>query len=145
MNTRHMVTLPGFALATLSLAALVAATTVQGGPPEDRDNWRHGPPGAEMQLAHLDQQLDLTDDQAVRLLEVLQAAEAERADMHARLMEQMRPEVCALMQSTEEEILAVLTPEQAITFAELKAERQQRFARHRGHDFGPPDCDEIDG
>ena len=141
MKTRRMSTLPGFALAS---AALLLAAIAQAGPPDDHGGWRHGPPGAEMQLAKLDRELNLSDEQSVQLLEILQAAEVERAELHARVMEQMRPEVCALMQGTEAEILAILTPEQAVEFAELKADRQDRFARHRKHDFAMPDCDASD-
>jgi len=131
------------ALPALGLAALLTASTVQARPPENDDHWRFGPPNAEMQLARLNQALDLTDEQSVQLLEVLQAAEVERADLHARIMEQMKPEVCALMQGTEAEILTILTPEQAATFAQLKEERQDHFDGRHGHGMGLPDCDEV--
>jgi len=143
MNTRRILSLAGVALPVLSLAALLTATTLQARPPESDDHWRFGPPDAEMQLARLNQALDLTDEQSAQLLRVLQAAEVERADLHARIMEQMQPEICALMQATEAEILAVLTPEQAATFAQLKEDRQSRFTGRHGHGMGLPDCDEV--
>ena len=108
------------------------------------DFWRHGPPGATEQLARLERALDLSDEQALELLDVLQQAEAERADLHARAMEQLRPEICAQQSETEARILAVLNDEQAETFRALKEQREQRLADRQGRGRGPqpPDCGE---
>jgi Spy/CpxP family protein refolding chaperone len=132
--------------AWLALAGLLMTADVLA-KPQDRDwpSWRQGPPGAEQQLAHLDQALELTDEQAVRLLEVLQAAAAEREALHARAMEQMRPQICALIQGTEADILTVLTREQAVTFHELKADRRGRTAGRRGRGMALPDCQQDGG
>lgn len=105
---------------------------------------RHGPPGATEHLARLERALDLSDEQSLRLLQVLQQAEAEREALHARAFEQLKPEICALRASAEAEIIAVLDGEQAARFQSLKAERQQkageRGGRRRGADW--PDCGE---
>lgn len=104
---------------------------------------RHGPPGATEQLARLERALDLSDEQSLRLLEVLQAAEAEREALHERAFEQLKPEICALRASTEADIVAVLDAEQAERFQSLKAERQQKFGERggrRGREW--PDCGE---
>lgn len=135
MNTRK----------TLALALLLAAPLVYGSASADRtrsndDGWMQGPPGAAQQLARLDRALDLSDDQAARLLDILQVAEAERAALHARVIEQMQPEICALRNSTESEILAVLTDEQAQEFLALHERRHERFEDRHG--FAPPDCDD---
>jgi len=135
----------------LSLAALTFAASAMADPPRGHGpegQWHHGPPGAEQQLSRLDQALDLSDEQSAELLAVLQAADAERQALHERVMAEFRPEFCALMQGTDADILAVLTPEQAATYQELKEERQQRrgggpgsgMGSGMGHGFGELDC-----
>ena len=108
--------------------------------------WHHGPPGAESQLAHLDRALELTDEQSLQLLEVLQVAEAERAALHERVMESLKPEICALKQNTEAEILTILTPEQAATFEQMHQERAGRKESRRAGRHGGPalDCPQDD-
>ena len=91
---------PAF-LAALMVAGVLSTTAALAQAERSDRYWHHGPPGAERQLAHLDQALDLTDEQSLQLLEVLQAAESERAELHERVMESLKPEICALKQSTE--------------------------------------------
>lgn len=113
----------------LALTTAMFAASAMAEPPRGKGNsgeWRHGPPGAEQQLARLDQALELSDEQSAELLGVLQAADAERQALHERVMAEFRPEICALMLETEADIIAVLTPEQAETFQQLKEERRQR-------------------
>jgi len=101
---------------------------------------RHGPPTAEAQLARLADQLRLNDEQSAQMLQVLQDAQADRQQIHDRMMEQMGPELCAAQQNTEKNILAILTPEQAELFAQLQEERQTRLQNRRGGGPTPPDC-----
>ncbi len=131
-------------LAAFVLAALLPAVAALAQAERSDRFWHHGPPGAERQLAHLDRALNLTDEQSLQLLEVLQVAEAERAALHDRIMESLRPDLCALKQSTEAEILAILTPEQAETFQQLHQERAGRHEdRHAGRHGEPAlDCPE---
>ena len=129
---------------TLTLAALFAAGAALAQAERPDREWHHGPPGAVQQLAHLEQALDLTDDQSLQLLEVLQAAEAEREALHTRAMESFQPEVCALRERTQAEIMAILTPEQAATLEQLKQERAGR--REGGRRSAPKlDCPDLDG
>jgi Spy/CpxP family protein refolding chaperone len=139
----HLFTYP----AILSLSALMFAASAMAEPPRGNGpggEWHHGPPGAEQQLSRLDQALDLSDEQSAELLAVLQAADAERQALHERVMAEFRPEICALMQDTDADILAVLTPEQAATWQQMKEERRQRqgggWGGGRGHRFGDLDC-----
>lgn len=133
----------------VTLAALLLSFAAFAGPPADppdggprwHDGSRHGPPGAEQHLARLDEALDLSDAQSAELLALLQAAEADRQVLHERIMSEYRPEICALMQDTEAGIVAVLTPEQAAAFEDLKANRRDRFAAHWGHGPAGFDCD----
>ncbi len=133
---------------TVILATLILAVTLTAGQAlaqsERLDRqWHHGPPDAAQKLAHLDQALDLSDEQALQLLEVLQTAEAERESLHAAAMDAYRPEICALRQTTEAEIRAILTPEQIATLEELKQERAGRREGRRGP--RAPDCPDEDG
>ena len=61
-------------------------------------------------------------------------------------MESLRPEICALKQSTEAEILAILTPEQAAAFEQMHQERAGRDeGRHAGRHGGRAlDCSQDD-
>lgn len=128
--------------AALTLAALFAAGTALAQADRPDRQWHHGPPGAVQQLAHLEQALDLTDDQALQLLEVLQDAEAEREALHTRAMESFQPEVCALRERTQAEVMAILTPEQA---AELEQLREERTSRQGGRGGAPKvDCSGLD-
>jgi Spy/CpxP family protein refolding chaperone len=118
------------------------STTVFAGHPKDEGGKRHGPMDAEHQLARLDKTLDLSDEQSAELLPVLQAAQAEREALHERFMAEFKPELCAHMQATHEEILTVLTADQATQFDELMAERKGRWSGRGGHDGMPAlDCD----
>lgn len=124
MNNRFFIYPTILALTTLMFAASAMAEPARG--KGLRAEWHHGPPGAEQQLARLDQALELSDEQAAELLSVLQAADAERQALHERVMAQFRPEICALMLETDAEVIAVLTPEQAEAFQQMKEERRQR-------------------
>jgi Spy/CpxP family protein refolding chaperone len=124
---------------------LVAGSALAGHPDPDRMG-AHGHFGAEHQLARLERTLDLSDEQSAELLPILQAADAERQALHQRVMEQLKPEICAQMQATREEILTVLTADQADEFDQLMSERKDRV-QDRGRRGGMPDfnCDDLEG
>lgn len=140
--------------AILSLSALLFAAGAMAEPPRGDGpggEWHHGPRGAEQQLSRLDQVLDLSDEQSAELLTVLQAAEAERLALHERVMTEFRPEMCALVQQADADILAVLTPEQAESYRQMQEERRQRQEGgrdggrdgDRGRRFADLDCAEL--
>lgn len=100
----------------------------------------HGPHDAETRVAHMSRQLDLSDEQSVQLLLVMQAAEEEREALRERIIEQMEPELCALQLDTESEISNILTEDQQ---AEMEAMRQERDGKQRGRPargMGKLDC-----
>lgn len=129
----------------LSLTALMFAASAMAEPPRGKGlggQWHHGPPGAEQQLARLDQALELSDEQSAELLAVLQTADAERRALHERVMAQYRPEFCALMLETDADITSVLTPEQAEAFQQMKEERRHlRKDGGWGRRMAELDCD----
>jgi len=129
----------------IALSGLLAAGTAAAGHPDSDRSGHHGAFNAEHQLARLDRALHLSDEQSAELLPVLQAAEAERQALHQRVMEQLKPEVCAQLQATHEEILTVLTPEQAEEFDNIISDRKGRF-QDRGRHAGMSDfnCDGVD-
>ena len=135
---------------SLAAAAVLTAGTALAQSPHRDGRWHEGPshggpPSAEQQLARLHDQLQLTDRQSVQLLEVLLAREEEHEALRASMLEQMRPELCSLMQNTEADILAILTPEQGEQFLELGAERRARAHQHGGRGNAALDCEELDG
>ena len=82
--------------------------------------------------------LDLSDEQSAQLLALLQSAETERQAIHEEVMEQYRPQLCALRNDTDAGILALLTAEQAESYEEMKENRRER----RGFGPGGLDCDD---
>jgi Spy/CpxP family protein refolding chaperone len=128
--------------ALLALAALLTAGSALAGQPDHDGSWRMGPPGAEQQLARLSRELGLDREQARQMLELLQAAEADHEAIRARFFEEAGPEICAIRQNTEAEIMALLTPEQAEQFLRLKEDRQDRRTRLQQHSrsHAAPDC-----
>jgi len=105
-----------------------------------------GPPSAEEKLARMSDALGLDDKQAVELLLVLQDKEEKHQALHEQTQMLMGPEICALMFETEEEILAILTPEQTAQFMQMKEERRARAESRgrKGRGMGPPDCSEYE-
>lgn len=135
-----------FCIALLTSPALLAGK-YQGGPGWGNDDWDRGPPTAEEKVARLDRALDLDDDQADALLDLLRGADAERTALHERFLSDYRPELCGLRDRVEADIAAILRPEQAEQLEQL---RQQRLdgaggngQRHR--DRFRLDCPQDDG
>jgi hypothetical protein len=86
--------------------------------------------------------LNLTGQQEIELLGVLQEQEAKRQALREQARLLMGPEICSLMIETEGEILAILDSEQAEQFSQLKQNRREGNRNRRG--MGPPDCSEYD-
>jgi Spy/CpxP family protein refolding chaperone len=129
----------------LATAALLTAGGAVAGPPNHDGTWRMGPPGPEQRLARLAQGLDLSPEQSRQMLEILQAAEADHQAVRTRFLEEAGPELCAIRQNTEADILALLTPEQAAQFSEQREDRAEHRAQNR-QGAGPAlDCPADDG
>lgn len=129
----------------LAAAALLNAGGALAGPPDHDGSWRMGPPGPEQRLARLAEGLDLSPEQSRQLLEVLQAAEADHQAIRARFFEEAGPELCAIRQNTEADILALLTPEQAEQLQERKQQGPDRGTRQRHGTGSGLDCPANDG
>ncbi|MCW8873655.1 MAG: hypothetical protein OQK01_13660 [Xanthomonadales bacterium] len=133
--------------ALLAMAALLTAGSALAGPPDHDGSWRMGPPNAEQQLARLSQELGLDREQSRQMLDLLQAAEVEHEAIRARFFEEAGPEICAIRQNTEAEIMALLTPDQAEQFQRLKEDRLDRRMKLQQHNrsYALPDCSAADG
>lgn len=132
--------------ALLTMAALLMTASAFGGPPGDDGQYRMGPPGAEERLARLSQQLQLTPEQSLQMLEILQTSEDQHDAIRERVMNEIQPEVCALMDQTREQIRAILTPEQVAAFDQLSADRRARqLQRDRSRRRITPDCESYGG
>lgn len=130
----------------LSSPALLAGKS-QGGMGWGNDDWDRGPPTAEEKVARMDRALDLEDEQADALLDVLRRADADRAALHAQFQSEYQPELCSLRDSIDADIAAILTPEQAAQWDQL---RQQGYdgAAARGqqqHKRFRLDCPQDEG
>lgn len=145
-----MKTRTAFFPAIVATAALLATGAVMADPYGQNENgpggFRHGgPPSAERQLAWLHEQLDLTEDQSVELLPLLQSRQAAQEELRARVLEEMRPEMCAQKQATDADILEVLTPEQAERYLQLQEQRRSTTGDRRGRGPGPLNCEGYGG
>ncbi len=129
-----------FAIGLAVLGFMTAGTAVAQNSDNGRD-WRQGPPSVEDMLARMSDALNLSDQQSVDLLVVLQQHAAERVRLHEETMALMGPEICEQRASAEEDILAILTPDQAEQFMAMKRERKANATeRNRGRTPRGPDC-----
>jgi Spy/CpxP family protein refolding chaperone len=124
--------------ATLLIAGSAFAQQERGG--RDVRGGSHGPHDAETRVAHMSRQLDLSDEQSVQLLLVMQAAEEEREALHESIMEQIEPELCELQVSTEAEIRSILTEDQQAEMDAMKQERGENRGARPSRGMGNLDC-----
>jgi len=130
---------------SLAAAALLVSAAAYASPPDHDGSWRMGPPNAEQRLARMSQELDLTPEQSRRMLQLLQNAESDHEAVRARFFEEAGPELCAIRQNTEAEIMDLLTPEQAEQYQLLRDEDAQRRNQGQHKRFGAyPDCPALD-
>jgi hypothetical protein len=130
----------------LILASMLLAGTAFAQKQQGRGDSDGGPPSSAQKLDRLSAELDLSDQQELEMLEILQKKEADRERLREQFHAQMGPEICAQMMETEEEILAILDQSQAEQFLQMKEERRIR-AQERNHyrnRMGPPDCSQYE-
>ena len=119
-------------IATVAIAAVLFSTALQAQQADRPDRERRsGPPSAEQQLARLSEFLDLRDDQAMRLLLVLQNAHDDHEALHKRMMQDYGADICAQRERVQEQILAVLDAEQAALFERHRGGLQERASGSR--------------
>ena len=142
MNPRISKTAAFVATLCLLSAGTAFAQNQKGGPKHDRD-WQKGPPSVEEKLARISTALELSDEQSVQMLELLQAQEQQRAAMHEQTMALMGEEICAQRAAHEQAVLDILTAEQTEQFLEIKAARdERRQGRENRRGGGGLDCSE---
>ena len=134
-----------FRIATVvAVSALLTSGLVLAQPGDrDRGPRMHGP---EARLAMLTERLDLSDQQAVDMLQLLQTAEASREARHQAYLDDNRAEICAEKAAFHEDILAILDEEQALEFEAMVEQHHERAQKRRGHRGEEPiDCSGVDG
>jgi Spy/CpxP family protein refolding chaperone len=124
---------------------LLTAGGALAGPPDHDGSWRMGPPGPEQRLARLAEGLDLSPEQSRQMLQLLQDAEADHQAVRTRFFEEAGPELCAIRQNTETDILALLTPEQAAQLQLHKEENQGGRSRQRDGRGSTLECQADEG
>jgi len=135
-----------FALPPILLATgLLLFGTALAGPPDHDPMWRSGPPTAEQHLARLSQELGLDAEQSRQMLRLLQDAHAEHEALRARMFEEFQPELCALREGTQADILDILTPEQGELFLQLQEQKQSQAGNNRRRRLSAEDCDGSGG
>ena len=138
---------------TLFLAGLAAvlftsgtALAEPGSPSADRPEHHRGPPSAEEKLARMARFLDLDEQQSADMLAVLQEAEARRNDLHGQAVTELGPDICAAMQQTDADIVAILDEDQAAQWEEMKNRRRSHSEgkSRRARAGEGPDCDQLE-
>lgn len=134
MNALSVKTIFIVTITALMFAAGASAQNGQGnGGPRAQggdQGGHHGPVDAETRVAHMTRFLDLTDEQSMALLEILQAVDQERMALHEEAFQQLEPEICALQKNVEEEIRNILNDDQVALLEEKKRERENdRFGK----------------
>jgi hypothetical protein len=131
-------------ISIIAIVSLMAAGTALAQNQQGVRDWQKGPPSVEEKLAHISTALDLSDEQSLEMLVILQQQEEARAAFHEQTMALIGPEICAHRLETEEAILAILTAEQAETFLQFREERQLKDEKHdrgRRSRGGELDCE----
>ena len=132
MKTRLAKTVSILAVVSLLAAGSAFAEKQYGG----RD-WQKGPPSVEERLARISAALDLSDEQSLEMLAILQEQEEKKAALHEQMMELMGPEICAQQAETEAAILGVLNAEQTELWLQHREDRQNKSRRkNRGGGAG---------
>ena len=128
-------------LATTLAFTLFAAGQLQARPDMAR---HHGPPDAEMRVAHMSIALELSDEQSAELLELFQAVDEERRALHEQTMEQMKPQFCELQLATRAELERILDEDQLAQLEEMKASRESDNDRWKSRGMHDLDCLEFE-
>ena len=132
MKTRLAKTVSILAVVSLLAAGSAFAEKQYGG----RD-WQKGPPSVEERLARISAALDLSDEQSLEMLAILQEQEEQKAALHEQMMELMGPEICAQQAETEAAILGILTDDQAELWLQHREDHQNKPRRkNRGGNTG---------
>jgi hypothetical protein len=115
------------------------AVLAQSGSRQGKSDWQR--PDISKRVAHMSVELELTEEQTAKLLEVMAMSEAERET----LSEQHLLDMCSLRDRSSAQIEDILTDEQSIRFAELKTQMEMRRGERRGQQGRnhpqKPDCD----
>ncbi len=92
-----------------------------------------GPPDEHMWMMHLTRQLNLTADQQAKIEPIMRDTAAQLQKIHNDEFEKIRP----ILKASDDQIAAILTPDQQAALKQLEADREKAFSKH-GHPWGPP-------
>ena len=136
--------LKNLSVGLIALGIMASGTAIAQNGEGSRD-WRQGPPSVEDVLARMSEALDLSGQQSIDLHVILQEHAAQRIALHEQSMALLGPEICAQKASAEEDILAILTPDQTEQFLALKEQRRTKAEeRKRGKGQRGPDCSQYE-
>ncbi len=109
---------------TMVLSGQIARPANGPGHPDDMQH---------MWMLRLTRQLNLTADQQARIEPIVHDTAAQMQKIHNDEFERIRP----ILQSSDDQIAAILTPDQQAELKKMIAEREDSFSKH-GHPWGPP-------
>jgi Spy/CpxP family protein refolding chaperone len=102
----------------------------------------HGRPSLDERVARLSQELDLSDEQAMQVRDIMSDAQASRPNVRIMDREEARPALCRHMLETDARIKAVLSESQVEQYDVFKESRKAGMGGGRGR--GPVDCSEFE-
>lgn len=108
-------------------------------PPQEGHQGRHGHggrPSAEQRLAHLSEQLSLTDDQKTKIKPILEDEDAKTKALWedtSTPREDKRAKFMSIHQATMDQVKSLLTPEQQKKLSDMQ-QRMQQHMREGGGD-----------
>jgi Spy/CpxP family protein refolding chaperone len=109
---------------------LAANLQADPGPHHGHGDWQ--PPSAADRVARMNEELGLDENQQAELTKIFEATDAQRDALHAKHEQQIRQDMCALHSSTDQQVKAVLTAEQAAKFDDMLARRAAHREQHHG-------------
>jgi len=127
-------------LGTLTAFVVAQDNNANQGPPE---HWRgHGQADPAKRTEMLTKQLSLTSDQQAKVLDVLKSEQSQMETLHSDSslsQEDRRGKMMDIRKSTNDQVRAVLNPDQQKKWDEMQRRRDQWQGHHHdGQKPGPP-------
>jgi len=117
----------------------------QASPPQ---HWRgHGQPDPAKRTDMLTKQLGLTSDQQPKVLDALKSEQSKMEALHSDSslsQDDRRAKMMDIHKSTNEQVRAILTPDQQKKWDEMQSKREQWQGHHHDGQAPPPPPDSSD-
>jgi len=111
-------------------------------PSAQPDHWRgHGPPDPTKRTEMLTKQLGLTSEQQPKVLDLMKSEQSQMEKLHSDTslsQDDRRTQMMDIHKSTNDQVRALLTPDQQKKWDEMQARREQWQGQHHHNGQAPP-------